>query len=167
MTFQNSILSVFPPPALLTMPGAGIDISGGSIKCVMLARPEGKIALSSYGQNPIPLGTIVGGDIENKKAVTEILRMFRLRHRIHYAFACLPERKAYLYQTVVPRGTEDVRAAVEFDLEGHVPLPPSETVFGVEQVRETSEGTVVSVTAYARRVIAEYSSVFADAPITI
>ncbi len=167
MSLADTMLSVFPPPTSLAMPAAGVDISEGSIKFVSLADTANGQELKSYGPVPLPEGAVVGGDIEEPSRVVEALRFLRLRQGVKYANACLPERKAYLYQTVVPSGARDARAAVEFDLESHVPLPPGEVRFDFEEVRRIEAGTIVSVTAYAKRMIEAYSAVFRDAGIAL
>jgi type IV pilus assembly protein PilM len=165
MHLSDALLSVFPTPSALSMPAAGIDISHGSVKAVLLSESGGKTALKSYGEAPLPEGAVVGGDIEMEDKVVEVLRSFRLRHGIHYAAASLLEKKAYLYQTVVPSGTKNLRAGVEFDFESHVPLPPKEAIFDFEIVRTVEAGTIVAVTAYARRIVEEYRSAFQKAGI--
>lgn len=167
MSVRGALLSVFPIPAGIAMPVAGVDISHGSIKFVQFAEHGDALTLRSFGETPLPEGVVVGGDIEIKDKVVETLRSFRLRHGIHYANAALPEKKAYLYQVLVPTDAKNLRAGVEFDFESHVPLPPGEAVFDFEPVRRTEQGTLVSVTAYAKRIVEEYRSVFADAGITL
>ncbi len=164
---MNALLSLFPPPSALAPLSAGIDISGGSVKCVVLKERAGRCELASYGETPLAEGIVVGGDIEARDKLVEILRTVRLRYGIRSAYACLPERKAYLYQVLVPAPSTDLKSGVEFDFESHVPLPPAETIFDFEMVRTVEAGTFVSVTAYARRIINQYVSAFADAGIAL
>ena len=167
MSFQGALLSVFPIPASLAMPAAGIDISQGSIKCVLLSEHGETLSLRTFGEAPLPEGVVVGGDIEIKDKVVETLRSFRLRHGVRYASASLPEKKAYLFQVLVPNDAKSLLAGVEFDFESHVPLPPGEAVFDFEPVRRTEAGTIVSVTAYARRIVEEYRVAFEEAGIML
>lgn len=167
MSFQTSALSVLPPPATVLMPAAGIDISTHSIKYVFLKENLSGLTVRSYGETALQSGVIVGGDIEKRERVVDVLRSYRLRSGIRNAVASIPERKAYLYQTLIPGGGADLRAGVEFGLEAHVPLPPAETVFDFEPVRQVQAGTVVAVTAYARRMVDSYTSVFKDAGVVL
>lgn len=167
MSFRSALLSVFPIPQGLAMPAAGIDISQGSVKCVALSERGDALSLRTFGEAPLPEGVVVAGDIEIKDKIVETLRSFRLRHGVHYASASLPEKKAYLFQVLVPPEAKNLRAGVEFDFESHVPLPPGEAVFDFEPVRRIERGTVVSVTAYARRIVEEYRTAFQDAGITL
>jgi type IV pilus assembly protein PilM len=160
MSLQSALLSVFPVPPQIAMPAAGIDISGGSVKSVLLSERGGVLALRSFAEVPLPDGAVVGGDIEQEDKMVEVLRSFRLRHGIRYASASLPERKAYLYRILVPSSTKDLRAGVEFSFESHVPLPSAEAIFDFEPVRKIEAGTIVAVTAYAKRIADGYRSVF-------
>jgi type IV pilus assembly protein PilM len=167
MRIEDALLSVFPPPSLLSMNAAGIDISAGTVKCVTLKEAGLASELSSYLELPVPQGAIVEGGIESPEKVVDILRTMRLRLRLKYANASLSERKAYLYQTIVPLEAKSLRDGVEFDLEAHVPLAPAETIFDFEPVKTIDSGTVVSVTAYARRMIEQYLAMFQKAGIAL
>ncbi len=166
MALPGTLLSVFPPPQFLASPAGGVDISSGSVKCVLLGGFGRGITLRTYAETPLPEGVIVDGDIEQPDKLTEVLRSFRLRYGIHYAHASLPEKKAYLYKVLVAENA-NLRAGVEFDFETHVPLPPGEAVFDYEKVRKLESGTVVAVTAYAKRIVNQYQKVFADAGIAL
>ena len=166
---ERSILERFGlgVPASLAMPAAGIDISRGSVKFTEFLRAHGSLSLRTYGETPLQEGVVVDGDVEKPDVVVEVLRSFRLKHHIKYAHASLSEKKAYLYQILVPQGTASLKEGVEFDLEAHVPLPPAETVFDFEPVKTTVDGTVVAVSAYARRVVESYEKIFKSAGIVL
>lgn len=167
MGVASSLTRLLPVPHYLNAPGAGIDISTGSVRAAMLEWHGASARVTTHERIEVPAGTIVDGDIEQPDALVEILRRMRLKQRIHHAYASLPEKKAYLYQTLVPAGETDIRSAVEFDLEAHVPIPPAEALFDFEAVRRTEAGTIVSVTAYAKRIVDEYREVFRRAGIML
>jgi type IV pilus assembly protein PilM len=152
MSPLRGLLNVFPIPYGVAMPAAGVDISQTSVKYVMLSDHAGHLALRSFGVTPLPAGAVVAGDIEQEDRVIDVLRTLRLRSGVHYANAALPEKKAYLYTTLVPAGSKSLRAGVEFDF---------------EPVRVIEAGTIVAVTAFARRIVDSYRSVFKKAGITL
>lgn len=154
-------------PHALALPAAGVDISSGSVKCMQFAVEHGRLVVGNYAHMPVGEGIVVDGDIEKEDAIIDILRTLRLKHRVRHAVASLSERKAYLYQSLVPSDQKDLRGAVEFELEAHVPLPPSEIIFDYEVARHTAQGTVVAVTAFARRLIETYERVFTGAGIQL
>lgn len=167
MRLAHRVLSIFPPPVFLATGTAGVDISEGSVKCTVLERHGGASHLASYSETPLPLGAIVGGDIQLPEKITETLRSVRLRQGVRYANACLPERKGYLYQAIVPGAARELRSAIEFDLETHVPVPPKDVAFDFEVVRVVEGGTAVSVTAYPKHIVDAYARVFHDAGIVL
>lgn len=154
-------------PQSLSLPAAGVDISGGSIKCMQFSQEHGHLIVGDYTQIPLQDGVFVDGDIEKEEVITEVLRTLRLKNRVRYAVASLSERKSYLYQTLASPEQKNLQEAVEFDLEAHVPLPPQETLYDYEVVRTTPQGTVLAVTAFARRVVESYERVFTAAGITL
>lgn len=161
------LLSAFPPPQFLAMNGAGVDIGSGSVKSLeFISRGDTCEVLSSH-ESELAEGVITDGDIEKPETLIETLRSFRLRERVYFAHASLPEKKAYLYQTLIPAVEKKLLPAVEFSLESHVPISPSDVVFDFEVVRKVEAGTVVSVTAYAKRVIEMYTDVFTKAGIVL
>lgn len=166
MILQHT-LRAFPPPEYITMAGAGIDISTGSVKSVVLKRGPSGAELSSYQTIDLEEGVIVEGDIEKPDRLVEALRTLRLRDRVHFAHISLLERKSYLYQALIPHVEKDRRAAVEFTLEGNVPIPPAEAAFDFEVVRKVEAGTIVAVSVYARRIIDAYKDVFKKAGIQL
>jgi len=161
------IARAFPAPEYITMSGAGIDISASSVKMVKIESRGNMAQLASYSKLDLEEGVVFSGDIEKPEKMIDVLRTLRKRERIHFAHASLLERKAYLYQTLVPGSAKDLRAAVEFSLEGNVPLPPQDVVFDFEVVRKVEAGTIVAVTAYAKRIVETYSDVFRKAGITL
>lgn len=167
MSFRTLARSVFPPPPSVVMPAAGIDISDNSIKYVFLKGSFPDFSVESFNETPLAAGVIVRGDIEKREQVVEILRSYRLRHGIRNAAASIPERKAYLYQVLIPKAEADSRAFIESSLEAYVPLSPAETIFDFEPVRTVQAGNIVAVTAYAKRMVDAYTKVFTDAGIML
>lgn len=148
------------------MRAAGIDVSSGSVRSVVLGGTSESPRVSCR-KSALPDGVVIAGDIEKPDVVVDFLRSFRLREGIRFAHAALSEKKAFLYQTIIPHGEMRTRDAVEFGLEEHVPIPPAEALFDYEVVRRTDHGTLVSVTVYAARIIDSYVDVFERAGIDL
>ena len=149
------------------MPAAGLDISARGVKLIALTRSGGHVALARAAQTEIAEGVIVEGDIVEPDALVEVLRRLRSRYGVKFVHASLPEKKAFLYRTVMPL-PHDVRAlrqAIESELEEHVPLPPAETAFDFEIAQSSISGghVEVAVTAYARRIVGSYMDVLSRA----
>lgn len=167
MRLAQAFSRAFPVPAYLATPGAGVDISSGSVRAVSLTWHGATATLGAYRHADLTPGVIVDGEVEKVDALAEVLRSFRLKTRMRYAHASLPERKAFLYEQLVPADQHDLLAAVESELEAHVPLAPAEVAFGFEPARRVDSGTVVAVSAYAKRIVAAYEEAFAKAGVTL
>jgi type IV pilus assembly protein PilM len=163
----TALTRAFPTPHYMRMHGAGIDISSTSIKTVQLSGEGKHMRLHSYQKMSLEPGIITQGDIEQPEKLVDVLRTLRLRERIYRAHASLLEKKAYVYQTLVPKESLTMRSAAEFSLEDNVPIPPSDIVFDYEVVRKVEQGTVISVTAYAARIIHAYQEAFQKAGIML
>ncbi len=166
MPFSDALLEIFPPPAAILMPAAGIDIGARSVKFALLKGPLGAATLETYTDMQLKEPALQSGEILKRDMLVEVLRSFRLKHGIRYANTCLPERTAYLYQLLVPQGA-DIRESVEASLELHVPVPPAEVIFDFERMRSIKAGTVIAVTAYPRKTADAYASLFRDAGIVL
>ncbi len=168
MGVLTAVGQVVPPPSYLLLPGAGVDIGAGSVKTVTFKSHIGTCVLDTFAETPLKEGVVVNGDIEMPDVLVDVLRTVRLRERIQVAHTALPERKAYLYQALIPHeAVHDLADAIESTLESHVPIAPTDVIFDYEVVRTVSAGVVVSVTAFARRVVESYADVFARAGITL
>ncbi|MEK7531218.1 MAG: pilus assembly protein PilM, partial [Patescibacteria group bacterium] len=146
MASASKFLFAVRPPTVLSMPGFGVDISGGSIKCIEFGGTSAARVLKTHVEMPIDAGVIVDGDIEIPDKLVDVLRTVRLKHGVRNVHASLPEKKAFIYQTIVPPGRAP-QDAIAFDLEAHVPLPPEEIAYDFDFVREEKEGRIYTVTA--------------------
>lgn len=164
---QSWLSGFLVPPAALAPLAFGVDISSGSVKCASFVRRGAGLAAGAYAEMSLPDGAFQSGELEKPDAVTEIVRSLRLKHRMRAAHASLSEKKAFLYQVIAPPQQRTLREAVEFDLEAHVPLPPAEIIFDFEVVRRSSQGTILAVTAYARRIVEQYLDAFARAGVQL
>ncbi len=155
------------PPTSLAFTAAAIDISSGSVKFFQFGEQGDALVVKQFGATPLQPDVIVDGEIEKSETIIDVLRTFRTKNRIQFAHASLSEKKAFIYQQLIPSNTKSVRDAIEFELESHVPLPPQEAVFDYEFVRTVSGGSIYAVTAYAERVVNVYEKVFRTAGIVL
>ena len=155
MASASKFIFAVRPPAALSMPGFGVDISNSSVKCIELGGTPFARNLKTHVEMAIDSGVIVDGDIEPPDKLVDVLRTIRLKYGVKNVHASLPEKKAFIYQTLVPTGRAP-QDAIAFDLEAHVPLPPEEIAYDFDFVREEKEGRIYTVTAFARRVTEAY-----------
>lgn len=172
MKNKSFFAKFFPTPKFLTIPATGVDISDNSIHFIEFADKRGHKILKKFGYCAIPDGIISKGEIQDVKALTDILKKFKEDNDINFVRASLPEEKAYLFQTQVPDDVsdKDIRSILEFKLEEYVPLSPAAAVFDYNILpddKDESKYLNVVVAVYTKNTIEKYTSVFRDAGMTL
>lgn len=162
----SSLARLFPPPQYLAPISAGVDLSDRSLKFVQLSRHgQHEWQLERYGQKSIPLDVMQSGQIKNKAALIENLKVAKAEWKLDQIVASLPEESAYIVAMKLPPGSEgNEREAIELQLEEHVPLTASDAVFDFEPVLDTPH--LVTVSAFPRKLVEDYEEVFAAAGLT-
>jgi len=118
----------------------GLDISDLSLKIVKLKKIQNNLRLVSFGETKIPPGIIKSGEIQDEKNLGRIIKKSlnqvkgeRLKTR--YVISSLPEEKSFLDILQLPiLKEEDLRKAVKFEVENHIPLPLNEVYFDFEKI---------------------------------
>ena len=158
----------FAPPRYLLQPTAGIDISASGIKVALLTEHSHGLELSGYGEEMLPEGSIVGGEIAEPEKVVEVLRSLARKHNIKAANITLPEARSYLFESDVPGNRRrDWRVAVEQHLDELVPLPPADVVFDIAPVLRVGDLTHVAGIGTARRVVDMALNVFDESGVQV
>lgn len=166
--FQRFLRIQFAPPRFLSMPTAGIDISVSGIKIVSLKESFKGLILDRFGEEPLPPGAIVGGEITDHAAVISALQLIAKKYNIQNANITLPEARSYLFEADVTATTpEEWRTEVEQHLDEYVPLPPAEVMFDVVPVGQVEDKTHLAGVGVARRVVDLAVSVFDEAHISV
>lgn len=166
--FAKFLRVEFPPPQYLMLPTAGIDVSTSGIKVALLTEEKEGLKLSTYGEELLPAGSVVGGDIADRAAVVRGLVSLAKKYKIKYANIALPEARGYIFESEVAGGKfEDWRTAVEGKIDEYVPLPPAEVVFDIVPMVTASETTHVVGVGYARRVVEESLQALDEAGIEV
>jgi type IV pilus assembly protein PilM len=107
----------------------GLDISDLSLKILKLRKKRGLFSLASFGEEKIPQGLIVEGEIKDEESVAKIIKeaLTKLRGekiKTKYVVASLPEEKAFLQVIQLPKmAEEELKGAVLFEAENYIPLP--------------------------------------------
>ncbi len=154
---------VFPPPQYITLPSIGIDISDTSLKYIRFERVHAhdtELTLTAWGDIDIPPGVVERGNVHDSGVLTNVLKEVKKRTNAEYVCLSLPEERAYLFETSIPRKTpkKDIRELLEFRLEENVPLSPRDAYFDfmiVGHDEETDEHRIV-VAVYSQDTINNY-----------
>ena len=159
---MSSIAAGFPPPKLLSMPAAGIDVSDTSIKYLDAEYSSGGLIPRTFDSVRLEKGIVVDGVVKQREALAKALGELRGKHKRHFVNASLPEELAYLYTFEIPNegGYDGMLQAVEFSLGEHVPIAIEDAVFNFDVLSEREDTSDVSVVVFPREVIEGYKEAF-------
>ena len=167
-TIGERFFSSFPPPKFLNLKVTGVDISDSSVKVLGLEQtPKGSVPVF-FEERRIALGVVNQGGIEDPEPLVTVLTALRRKYNMNFVRASLPEEKVYLFQTTLPHteDTQQIYNSIEFQLEEHVPIPSSESIFDYDIIEKTRNGMSVSVTVFPKTVIKNYQKIFALSGLT-
>jgi len=159
----------FPTPQFLLPNASGIDISDSSIKWITFEGERGALTISSWGNQPLAAGIVIGGAVQNVEALTHALEEIRPHLLTRAAHAALPEEAAYIFGMQAPAGSDRkaILGMIEFELDGRVPIPPSAAVYDFNVIEETSEGIEIGISVFPREVAENYAAAFEGAGIEL
>lgn len=161
MQLGKAFTRFFPVPSFLVPPATGVDITDASIKWISLGATPTGVRVVSYGQLPLESGVVEGGVVKNPRALSEHLREVRAKSKRKVAHVSLPEEGAYVFSMHASGGRKEVTSAVEFELEGRVPIPLAEAVFDYERIMQHADGSAeISVTAFDHGLAEGYVEAF-------
>ena len=149
------------------MPTVGVSLSDTHIRIVTLQKRSGNFVLSNYASKELPQGALEAGYVHKPKEIVEILKQLKKEFGLKFVEATLPEEKAFVYQTNVPKGTHaEMRNAVEISIEENVPIIADEAVFDFAPLphdEQTAETVRVIVTVVPLKVVETYLDLFTQA----
>lgn len=162
---SKSFFDFFPTPKFLEMPAPGLALTDSGLKFIEFGTEKGVTVIKRYASSPLPKGLIEAGAIIDQEALIKALENFRKSWGLRYIRTSLPEERAYLFQTVVPKVSDtELKTAVESTLEENVPLSVSEVIFDYSVLpRDESipeDKLAVSVSVIPEVLVLEYLSVF-------
>lgn len=166
MRSSLSFFRLFPPPKLMLMPHAGLDISDDGMSCIAYSGFGGARHISTFGRADFPPGLYVGGDIADEKDFIARLSKFGQEHNLTDVKISVPEEKAYLFQTEVPSTDQKtIEQNIEFKLEENVPLAAVDAVFYFDLLPRSATGGALraSVSVVPRTYIEHYMALITNA----
>lgn len=170
--FSHTLARWFPTPAMVYPPAAGIDISDGSIKWLVLEPYKSRYRLAAYGEMPLAAGIVVNGTVQDEGALAHALSEIKKElGGVAYAHAALPEEAAYVFEMHVPEGTAHDQAIsmIEFGFEGRVPITPGAAVFDFDVIQKHDDGVgeEIGVAVFSRELAEAYVAAFEGAGIRL
>jgi len=151
----------FPTPSYLTMNPCAIDISDQSIKYGKLVITSSGLRLDKYGREKIEKGIVVSGKIEKEEELIKILKKIKEKENLYFVRVSLPEEQMYLFTLSLPKGnSENLRDMILLQIEEHIPLKATDSVFDYDIISEDDKNVLVEVTAISSIIIESYLLVF-------
>ena len=149
----------FPPPKFLNIPYSGLSISDTAVRCIQFEKHNAYLRVKKFAERPLPEGAVISGFINSPDEVVKIIESLKKELNLNYVKVSLPEEKAYLFTTKIPRvAPKEVRSTIEFTIEENVPLPASELSFnfGIADVGGHGDHVDVIVSAVPTKIIDTY-----------
>lgn len=171
MLRKNHFFDFFPPPAFLSMPAVGLDISDRSVRFVEILRKRGQFIVGRYGEEKIPEGVIFGGVIQKSEELKKVLQQIQKKYKLSFVRVSLPEQKGYLIKMQVPRMRKnELRESIQLQLENYVPIKPENAIFDYTLVdhedAKRRKNDDVGVAVMPKDVVFEYSNIFKGTNLT-
>lgn len=162
---RDFFLNVFPPPKYLQMPAIGFDISDRSIKYVEICKKQGTIFVRRFGEYLIPESIIESGEIKQKEKLTDFLKTIQKELKLEHLIVALPEEKVFLAKVKLPlMKKEEIRGALELQLEEHIPLSVNEAIFDFDI--SDKNYLDINLIAFPKGIVESYRDVFVGAGFT-
>lgn len=162
---RDFFLNVFPPPKYLQMPAIGFDISDRSIKYVEICKKQGAIFVRRFGEYLIPESIIESGEIKQKEKLTDFLKTIQKELKPKHLIVALPEEKVFLAKVKLPLiKKEEIRGALELQLEEHIPLSVNEAIFDFDI--SDKNYLDINLIAFPKGIVESYRDVFVGAGFT-
>jgi type IV pilus assembly protein PilM len=144
----------------------GMDIDSGAIKAVQISTGGGSYTLRHVGYHRLPPGTIVEGEVADHDLLAAEIKEFWSSHSFKGKSVILgvANQKVVVRLLDFPRieDAEDLKSAIGFEAQDHIPMPLEETVLDHLVLGPQDEGSDLDrilVVAADREMIGRYASV--------
>lgn len=147
----------------------GLDIGTHSAKVVELAREGKKLRLVASGVVASPPGAIESNSERDLAKVSEVVKKLVSDTKIskkQVVFA-LPEQLVYTRVIAFPPlSEEEVNSAIEWQVEGYIPIPKKDAVLDWEIIARNDKNVQVLLVATPKTLVGKYMKVVEDAGLT-
>ncbi len=167
---QKKIFDLFPS-------AFGLDLSDLSIKALWLNRTGDLDSIVSFGSVPLPVGSVVDGEIIDREAVeraiTSLIQIVGPKKlKTRKVICSLPETKAFLRIISLPEMEKnEVREAIKWEIEANIPLTLDQVYYDWQVLDKnfTQEKGKMSVlvVAVARSVVDQFQTVLSAAGLEV
>lgn len=120
----------------------GLDVGPDAIKAVELRRTSRGREVAAIGREPVPRGSIVGGEIVDREAVTEAVRTIldRRGRRTRRVAAAVAGNAVIVKRVTLPLMDEDdLAGSIRSEAEHHIPFDPSDVSLDYQVLQAGSD----------------------------
>jgi type IV pilus assembly protein PilM len=145
-------------------PAVGLDLDRGALKAVQVSSGPGGVVLQHVGYRRLPGGAIVDGEVSDEELLASELREFWATHSFKGRNVYLGVANGRVVVRVIelPRmDEEDLRGAINFEAQEHIPMPLEEAVLDFVVLGPQAEGSDLDrilLVAAGREMITRFSS---------
>src|SRR6185369_17444023 len=167
---QKKIFDLFPS-------AFGLDLSDLSIKVVRLDRNGNRDSISSFASLPLPIGSVVDGEIMQPEIVqSTVINLLQKagpkKIKTRQVICSLPETKAFLRIISLPEMDEaEVKEAIKWEIEANIPLTLDQVYYDWQildrNFTEEKGKMSILVVAVARSVVDQFQSVLEGAGLEV
>jgi len=145
----------------------GLDISDLSLKIIKLKKKKKFFSLASFNQMEIKPGVIEKGVIQDEDTLAKIIKVACKNVKgeklnTKYVAVSLPEEKSFLQVIQVPKMEEkELRSAILFEAENHIPLQISEVYLDfqtITPIKDNLNHLDVLIVAMPKKIVNSYVS---------
>jgi type IV pilus assembly protein PilM len=122
--------------------GLGIDVGKASIKAVEVRRTSKGLEVTRLGQHPTPDGAVEGGIILDRSVVAQAVLSLLAAADIRRRRAVISVTGQNVLARVLrlpPIPEDELKQAIKWEAERHLPIPVDEAVIDVQLVREVTD----------------------------
>ena len=120
----------------------GLDVGADAIRAVTLRRTSRGREVAAIGRERVPLGSIVGGEIVDREAVTEAIRrtLDRCGSRTRRVAAAVAGNAVIVKRVTLPLMDEDdLAGSIRSEAEHHIPFDTSDVSLDYQVLRAGSD----------------------------
>lgn len=155
----------------------GLDLSDLSLKALWLEREGKEEIVNGFGSVPLPLGSVVDGEIVKEDVVVQAIQSVMAKTtpapiRTKKVICSLPETKAFLRIIGLPKmSAEEVKKAIQWEIEANIPLTLDQVYYDYQvlekQLIQEKGKMSILVVAVARNMVDQFSGVLEKAGLEV
>lgn len=152
----------FPVPDFLRMPVVGISFSDTALVYSEVRRKKTLLHVDTLQSIALTQGDIVHGEIQNGDALVAQIRSIAKATSSSFAAISIPEDIVYTFTLTIPKvDHHEIPAAIEFQLEEHIPIAPEELIVDFDVLHEGAFKQTIKVSAIEKKHYNAYREVLA------